>query len=98
MMNEKSESIQELRQRVSARDKSQVGSKPPAEGIKLIKERYGVTEETATTFVAWQKSIAGGEGTVSNPSERWHLKFDEIEGVWRKVPQPGDPDHEGSKK
>lgn len=90
-MQEKSLDLAELRQTVTARDKALIGSKPFPEAVKFVKERYGTTPEIAEAFVAWQQTIAGGsEGTKGNPTDRWHLKFDENTGKWVTIPNPGE--------
>ena len=89
---EKAESLHDLRRRVSARDKVICGEKPFAEGVKHMRERYKLSYESAAAFVTWQKTIASGgdPNSMSIPSEKWHLKYDESTGEWVKVPQPGD--------
>jgi hypothetical protein len=91
-MNERAASLHELRRKVSARDKALIGSKAYQEAVKLVREKYGTDESTAAAFVQWQKTIASGgdANTKSNPTEKWHMKFDEETGLWRKIVQPGD--------
>ncbi len=90
-MLEESLDLHALRQRISARDKALITSKPIAEAIKLLKEVYKLSEDSAASFVNWQRSISSGDPlNPGNPHEKWHLKFDEETGVWTKVPQPGD--------
>ena len=91
--------LHELRRRMEARDKALISSKSYEEAVKLVKEKYGTTQESAEAFVAWQRTIASGgqEGVTCNPNEKWHLKWDEFKGEWVKVPQPGEPGFDPAK-
>jgi len=97
MNQEKSMDLHELRRRMTARDKALISSKAFDEAVKMVREKYGTSEDSAATFCSWQRSIASGgdANTVCNPNEKWHLKFDEHNGQWVKVPQPGEPGSEG---
>lgn len=97
MNQEKSMDLHELRRRMTARDKALCTSKAYEEAVKMVREKYGTSEDSAAAFVAWQRTIASGgdSNTTCNPNEKWHLKFDEFEGKWVKVPQPGEPGSEG---
>jgi hypothetical protein len=92
-MIEKSMDLHELRRRMNARDKALVSSKSFEEAVKMVREKYGTSEDCAAAFVNWQRTIASGgdANTTCNPNEKWHLKFDEFKGAWTKIPQPGEP-------
>jgi hypothetical protein len=87
---EQSQDLHAVKKMLSARDKALCAGKPFAEAVKMLREKYKLTEEAAAGFVAYQRTLASGGGAASNPNERWHLKFDDDEGKWIKVPQPGD--------
>jgi hypothetical protein len=98
---EQSMDLHELRRRMEARDKALLSSRSYEEAVKLVREKYQATQQTAEMFVAWQRTIASGgdPNSKSKPYEKWHLKWDENRGEWVKVPQPGEPgyDPEGSR-
>jgi hypothetical protein len=84
----KSYSLHEFRKMVTARDKALAVSKPIPEGVKYLSERYKATEDTAFTLIDWLRKVpSGGEpgSTTVNPTEQWHLKFDEAKGAWVKI-------------
>ena len=89
---EQSMDLHELRRRMEARDKALISSRSYEEAVKLVKEKYSATHQTAEAFVAWQRTIASGgdPNSKSKPYEKWHLKWDEFAGQWVKVPQPGE--------
>jgi hypothetical protein len=91
---ETSYTVHELRKMVTARDKALAVSKPIDEGVKYIRERYKTTADSARNLVEWLRAVpSGGEpaSTTVNPTEKWHLKFDEAKGAWTKVPDEDSP-------
>jgi hypothetical protein len=88
--------LHELRRRMEARDKALISTRSYEEAVKLVKEKYGATHDSAEAFVAWQRTIAsGGDSSLkANPQEKWHLKWDDERGERLKVPQPGEPGYD----
>jgi hypothetical protein len=96
---ERAMSVQEMRTTVSAKDKAFAMSKPFAESVKYLHERYGTDQDSAAKFVRWLRGMpaaaepgeggeaaAGGAASGKGASmEKWHLKFDEVQGAWVKV-------------
>ncbi len=86
---DKAMTVHELRSVVSARDKAVCSSRPTAEGAKHIRERYHTDMASAVKFVEWVKGVTSNQDSaaieVANPSEVWHLRFDENKGEWIKL-------------
>jgi hypothetical protein len=86
---ERAMTVHELRSVVTARDKAVCSSRPTPEGSKFIRERYSTDMNSAKAFVEYVKGVTSNQDSsaieVANPSEVWHLRFDENKGEWIKL-------------
>ena len=86
---ERAQDVHFLRKQVSARDKMLAVTKPIEEAVKYIRERYKTNADSAKALIAYLRAIPGGgeegsTGTV-NPTEKWHMRYDDLTGTWVKV-------------
>ena len=85
----RADSVHGLRQKVNARDKALIVTRPFDEGIKYLSEKYNTDKETAESFVSWLKGLYNPDGGAKamNPVETWHTRFDEGRAEWVQVPE-----------
>lgn len=85
---ERAEDVHAMKKKVTARDKSLAVTRPYEEAVKLLREKYQVTADSARAFIDYLRAVPGANegatGTV-NPREQWHMRYDETKGAWIKV-------------
>ncbi|MFC1705587.1 hypothetical protein ACFL59_02050 [Planctomycetota bacterium] len=92
----KAESIQSLRDKISAQDKAIVFTKPMEEAIKYLAERYKCSDDSAMNYVAYMRSLYNPDGSMSDydPTETFHVRFDNDSAAWVQMPpekkKPGE--------